>query len=196
MGGALALELAKRGVAKSVVAIAPGGGWTEGDGEARRVGKFFAAQTKRTRASAKWLPQIMRRGLTRKIAMRDAMRHGELMAPVDAVDLAMSALKCTVTDRVLDALMVDRGVAMSGLDQIECPVLLASPQFDRILPATKHAQRFRREIPGIESMTMPGCGHLPMWDDTALVVNTIVEFVERQRSAESPSLAASPSPVG
>src|SRR5688572_499623 len=31
MGGALALELAKRGRARSVVAISPGGGWEEGD---------------------------------------------------------------------------------------------------------------------------------------------------------------------
>ncbi len=33
MGGALALELAKRGRARSVVALAPGGGWNTGDGE-------------------------------------------------------------------------------------------------------------------------------------------------------------------
>ena len=39
MGGALALELAKRGRARSVVALAPAGGWTPGDGEARRLAR-------------------------------------------------------------------------------------------------------------------------------------------------------------
>src|ERR1700727_821399 len=42
MGGSLALELAKRGRARSVVAIAPAGGWTPGDGESQRLGRFFA----------------------------------------------------------------------------------------------------------------------------------------------------------
>src|SRR5580700_7112618 len=50
MGGALALELAKRSRARSVVAIAPAGGWTEGGGEALRLAKFFARQIRMTRA--------------------------------------------------------------------------------------------------------------------------------------------------
>src|SRR5487761_1403386 len=50
MGGSLALELAKRGRARSVVAIAPGGGWSTGDGESRRLGRFFERQLKLTRA--------------------------------------------------------------------------------------------------------------------------------------------------
>jgi hypothetical protein len=68
---------------------------------------------------------------------------------------------------------------LQDLDSIECPVLLASPQFDRILPAERHAPRYRREIPGVESRVLPGCGHVPMWDDTRLIVRTISEFVDR-----------------
>ena len=36
MGGGIALELAKRGRARSVVALAPAGGWSRSDGEGRR----------------------------------------------------------------------------------------------------------------------------------------------------------------
>jgi pimeloyl-ACP methyl ester carboxylesterase len=43
LGGALALELAKRGRARTVVALAPAGGWTEGDGEAKRLARFSRA---------------------------------------------------------------------------------------------------------------------------------------------------------
>src|SRR5215210_4949984 len=39
MGGALSLELAKRGRARSVVAISPGGGWMDGD--AREVERII-----------------------------------------------------------------------------------------------------------------------------------------------------------
>ena len=45
LGGALALELAKRGRARSVVALAPAGGWSDGDGEAQRLARFFERQS-------------------------------------------------------------------------------------------------------------------------------------------------------
>jgi pimeloyl-ACP methyl ester carboxylesterase len=179
LGGALALELAKRGRALSVVALAPAGGWTDGDGEARRVRRRFARQIRITRALAPHVATIMHRPGVRRLALRDIMRHGELVAPADAVDLAHGALRCTVSDKALDALRTDRDLSLRDLDRIACPVLLASPQFDRVLPAERHALRLRREIPGVESRLLAGCGHVPMWDDTRLVVRTICGFVDR-----------------
>jgi pimeloyl-ACP methyl ester carboxylesterase len=192
LGGGLALELAKRGRARSVVALAPAGGWVEGDGEAQRVGRFFARQLRITRLTAKRVPTIMKRPGSRRLAMRDVMRHGELVAPADAVDLALTALRCSIAQQAIDAVMADKGIALRDLDRITCPVLLASPEFDRILPADRHAPRFRREIPGVESRMLPGCGHLPMWDDTRLVVNTISEFVNRNTSTPSEPAVAPP----
>src|ERR1700761_3889446 len=61
MGGALALELAKRGRARTVVALAPAGGWSEGDGEARRLASFFARQQRVTRAMAPRMAQLVAR---------------------------------------------------------------------------------------------------------------------------------------
>jgi pimeloyl-ACP methyl ester carboxylesterase len=180
MGGALALELAKRGRARSVVALAPAGGWTPGDGEARRLARFFARQLRLTRATASRMATIVRRPAVRRLALRDIMRNGELVAPADALELARSSLRCTVAGQVLDALRADRAdLALGALERIECPVRLASPQFDRVLPAERHAPRFRREIPGVDSVTLTGCGHVPMWDDAHLVTRTITEFVDR-----------------
>ncbi len=179
LGGALALELAKRGRARTVVALAPAGGWTEGDGEAKRLARFFARQLRLTRLSARRINTVMRRPASRRLALRDVMRHGELVAPADAVDLALTSLRCAVAGKAIEAARADKGLSLLDLDRITCPVLLASPQFDRILPAERHAPRFRREIPGVESRMLPGCGHVPMWDDTRLVVQTISEFVDR-----------------
>jgi pimeloyl-ACP methyl ester carboxylesterase len=195
LGGALALELAKRGRARSVVAIAPAGGWTDGDGEAKRLGRFFARQIRLTRALAPRMGAIMRRPQARHVAMRDIMRHGELVAPADAVDLARASLRCTVAPLALAALRADRGLSLTGLDRIACPVLMASPQFDRILPPARHAQRLRREIPGVEWRMLPGCGHVPMWDDTRLIVQMIREFVDRHaRSVSFADALATASP--
>lgn len=198
MGGALALELAKRGRARSVVALAPAGGWTDGDGEARRLAGLFARQLRLTRLIEPRLRTVMHRPSVRRGAFREVMRHGELVAPADAVDLARATLACTVADRAIAALLSDRGFALGDLDRIACPVLLASPQFDRILPVAEHAPRYRREIPGVEWRMLPGCGHVPMWDDTRLVVRTIDEFVSRHATAAPPASApaAALSPAG
>ncbi len=69
-------------------------------------------------------------------------------------------------------------------------MLIASPQFDRVLPPERHAPRLRREIPGAESLILAGCGHVPMWDDTPLVAQTIEEFVDRGTASSAPQPAS------
>jgi pimeloyl-ACP methyl ester carboxylesterase len=190
MGGALALELAKRGRARTVVALAPAGGWVPGDGEAQRLGRFFARQRRLTRATSSQMAVIVRRPSVRRLALRDIMRHGELVSPAQALALAQSSLRCTVAQQVIEALGADReDLVLRELDKITCPVRLASPQFDRILPAERHAARYRREIPGVDSIMLPGCGHVPMWDDAELVIRTIMEFLDLHAATAPPVLA-------
>jgi pimeloyl-ACP methyl ester carboxylesterase len=185
MGGALVLEMAKRGRARSVVALAPAGGWSVGDGEAKRVGRFFARQIRLARMSAPRLGTIMKRPASRRLALREVMRHGELMSPAEAVEFAAASLRCTVSQGTIQALREDSPQTVVGdLDRITCPVLLASPQFDRILPADRHAPRYRREIPGVEYRTLPDCGHVPMWDDARLITRMIVDFVDRHTATD------------
>ncbi|PTL58456.1 alpha/beta fold hydrolase [Paraconexibacter algicola] len=193
MGGALAIELAKRGRARSVVALAPGGGWEPGHAESQRLARFFARTIKLSQAAAPRAPQVMRRPGSRRLALRDVMRHGELVQPADAVELLRDSLGCTVSDRVITALQAGTPV-LKELGQVSAPVLLAWPQHDRILPLPLHSPRLRREIPGNEFRVLPGCGHVPMWDDSRLVVDTIVEWVDRHTPAagdQPETLAAS-----
>jgi pimeloyl-ACP methyl ester carboxylesterase len=196
MGGALALEMAKRGRARSVVGLAPAGGWTPGDGEARRLRRFFARQLRVTKALAPRLQRIVSRPRARRLAFRDVLRRGDLLTPSEALNLSLSSIRCEVAERALEALRVDRGLTLDELDRISCPVLVASPQFDRILPPARHAPRLLREIPGVQARTLAGCGHVPMWDDTDTVVNVICEFVERNAGATAahaePTLARAP----
>lgn len=183
LGGGLALELAKRGRARSVVALAPAGGWSEGDGEAQRIARFFARQIRVGSASARITPMIMKRPRSRRWAMRDIMRHGDRLTPSEALDLAAASTRCSISAAAIEALRTDSGLALGDLDRIACPVLLVSPEFDRVLPAKLHAPRFQREIPGVESRTLAGCGHLPMWDASDLLVEMIGEFVARHAAA-------------
>lgn len=179
MGGALALEMAKRGRARSVVALSPGAGWHPGAAEAERVAKFFVRTQKMARASLPQVDRMMKRPGARKIGLRDAMRHGELLSPADAADMIRTSTRCDVVNEVIGALRGPGTAAIENLDQVSAPTLVAWGQHDRILPLERHAPRFRSEIPGVEFRVLPGCGHVPMWDDTRLIVETIAGWVKK-----------------
>jgi pimeloyl-ACP methyl ester carboxylesterase len=192
MGASLALELAKRGRARSVVAISPGGGWEPGSPEPERIARFFARQMRMVRVSRKQIPRLMRRPGARKLAMRDIMRHGELISPADAVDMSLDPLGCTVVNDVLVSLRAGRG-HVEDLDQVAAPTLIAWAELDRILPLATCSARFKREIPNAQFRVLPRVGHVPMWDDTRLVVKTITDWVEGHLARP---LAAHPSLPG
>jgi pimeloyl-ACP methyl ester carboxylesterase len=177
MGGSLAIELAKRGRARSVIAFSPGGGWELGGPEPERIARFFARQMRIIRVSRKQIPRLMGRPGARKLALRDIMRHGELIAPADAVDLSLDPLACTVANDVLASLRAGRA-HVEDLDQVAAPTLIAWAELDRILPLATCSARFAREIPDAEFRVLARVGHVPMWDDTRLVVKTIIDWVE------------------
>jgi pimeloyl-ACP methyl ester carboxylesterase len=186
MGGGIALELAKRGRARSVVALAPAGGWSAGDGEGPRIGSFFTRQIKMLRRTHAWSERLMRRPGTRRLAFREIMRHGELVSPADAAEISQAALDCSISQRAIRELLADNaGLTIGDLDRITCPVLLATPQFDRVLPGPRHAPRYLREISGVKAITLDDCGHVPVWDDAKLVTKLIVEQVERNLGPSS-----------
>jgi pimeloyl-ACP methyl ester carboxylesterase len=188
MGGALALEVAKRGRARSVVGLSPGGGWEPGSAEPERIARFFARQLRVVRASRRRIPRLMIRPGTRRLAMRDIMRHGELIAPPDAVDMSLDPLGCTIVNEVLESLRAGRG-HLEELDQVTAPTLIAWAELDRILPLATCSARFRREIPNLEFRVLPRVGHVPMWDNTRLVVKTITDWVDAHRTAPAPAPA-------
>ena len=184
LGGALALELAKRGRARSVVALSPGCGWTLGDPEADRLETFFRRQLKMTKMTERRLGGIMRRPTVRRAALRDVVRFGEQLAPHEAVAMARSSIRCTVVEDAFAAMRSGDGL-LEDLDRVQVPTLVAWSEFDRILPMERHAQRFRTEIPDVTFRVLPQVGHVPMSDDPQLVAGTIVEWVERARGASA-----------
>ena len=108
-------------------------------------------------ASRKQIPRLMRRPGARKLAMRDIMRHGELISPADAVDLSLDPLGCTIVNEVLSSLRAGRG-HVEDLDQVAAPTLIAWGELDRILPLATCSVRFKREIPDAEFRVLLGSG--------------------------------------
>jgi pimeloyl-ACP methyl ester carboxylesterase len=177
MGGSLALELAKRGRARSVVGLSPGGGWHLGDPEGERIERLFRRQLRITQATERWLPGIMRRPSTRRLVLRDVVRHGEQLPPSEAVMMARSSLRCAVVEDVFAAMRSGVGL-LEDLDRVRAPTLVAWAEHDRILPLDRHERRFRSEIPGVDFRVLRGVGHVPMSDNPRLVAATIIEWVQ------------------
>jgi pimeloyl-ACP methyl ester carboxylesterase len=189
MGGALALELAKRGRARSVVAISPGGGWSPDDtAETRRIVRFFARMQRMSKASLPYLDRVMSRPGTRRAALRDVMTRGDQVPRDEAAQLVRSSVRCNVVDEVFETLRAGRG-HLTDLDQVKVPTLVTWGTRDKVLPLARNARRFRIEIPGVEYREHPGIGHTPMWDDPHLIASTIGDWAEAHSKAAAPAAA-------
>ncbi|MDX6730791.1 MAG: hypothetical protein QOC54_739 [Baekduia sp.] len=190
LGGALALELAKRGRARSVVGISPAGGLRPGDdAAAQQIIKVFSRMQKTTTASVKMLPRVMARPTLRRLALRDVMTRGHQVPAAEALALARSSIRCDIVEDVYTVLRTG-DAALHDLDQIDVPVLIAWGDKDRILPLAVHSPRLREEIRGLAFRTMPGVGHTPMWDDPGLIAATIGDFAAKAAAGA----AAPPAP--
>jgi pimeloyl-ACP methyl ester carboxylesterase len=190
MGGALALELAKRGRARSVVGISPAGGLRPGDeATAQQVIKVFTRMQVTTRKSLGLLPKVMARPGLRRLALRDVMTRGHQVPADEAITLARSSVRCDIVEDVY-AVLRNGEAPVRELDKIDVPVLITWGDKDRILPMKTHAPRLREEIRGLDFRVTPGVGHTPMWDDPGLFSRSIVDFVDRAvRQADVPAPA-------
>jgi pimeloyl-ACP methyl ester carboxylesterase len=68
--------------------------------------------------------------------------------------------------------------------EIAVPVTLAFGERDRLIRPVRTA------IPGAQVKVLPGCGHVPMWDDAELVAETILAAAARGTRASAPAAAA------
>jgi pimeloyl-ACP methyl ester carboxylesterase len=183
MGGALALELAKRGRARSVVAISPGGGWAEDDArEVERIIRLFKRTQRSARMTERHHERLLGRPGFRRIGMRDIMARGNLVPAEEAVLLTRSSTRCSVVDDVFVTMRNGAGRVVD-LDQVKAPTLVAWGEKDRLLPIDRHAERFRTEIPGGQFRVLRGLGHTPMWDDPAQIAELIADFATASSAA-------------
>jgi pimeloyl-ACP methyl ester carboxylesterase len=170
LGGWLAVELARRGRARSVVALSPAGGWHPGE---KRVIRHFYSMRRLARA-ALFLPAfLLRSARLRRFALRKACEHGDRLTPRQALASAKAARACALHDFS----ELGDGIESQRFIELRTPVLIAWAEHDRIIPATQYTDRWRQEVPAAAWTTLAGVGHCPMYDDPELVARTIREWV-------------------
>lgn len=173
LGGMLALELASAGHASSVTALAPAGFWTTARGRAWALRVLTMI-----RASAR-LPERTRMAVMSRKSFR--MASGSLLFGHPSrvpLEVMLADLASMAAAPGFDS------VARAGRDYFyrgpapTVPVTIAWGTRDRILWPTQ-ARRAARLLPEARHVMLPGCGHVPMHDEPALVARTILETCEK-----------------
>jgi pimeloyl-ACP methyl ester carboxylesterase len=180
VGGWTALEMARLGAARSVVALSPAGLW------ARRAPLYDVLSLRGTRLFTRLLdplmPALLSRPLGRRIAMWQTVTRPERVPPDAAVEIARAFGRSPGFDEHLDATIRERFV---GGRSIAVPVTVAFGERDRLL--LRHQSRHRDQLPPqTRWFELPGCGHVPTHDDPALVAEVIL------RGTDAPDRAARP----
>jgi pimeloyl-ACP methyl ester carboxylesterase len=168
MGGAIALELARRRTARSATAFSPAGFWTPLE---RRFCQLSLSALASTPHALR--PAVV--ALARTRAGRTAL-FGQLIAHPARLpaEEAVSALRDAWDAPAFgDALAAFRHYRFDAPEQLRrTPVTIAWGNRDRLLPYALQAPRARRMLPWATHVTL-GAGHLPFSDDPAAVAAVI-----------------------
>ena len=171
LGGWVALELAKRGRARSVAAIGPAGFGN------RRERGFSVTSLRMTHRVAQLVygaaPRLLATPTGRKLMLSQTFGRPELMPPDAAVATVRNFADSPGVPAALEAL---RQGHFSGGDQIDVPVTMIWGERERLLPRPdRQAARSVRAVPGARLVWLRGCGHAPTWDDPPAVAQAILD---------------------
>jgi pimeloyl-ACP methyl ester carboxylesterase len=167
LGGTLALEAARIGLARRVVAISPAGLWKTHD--SLHVKYVFGG----LRFLAVHVPGLMkatlRRPWLRELALALPISVGSRRMPVDD---ALRAVDDLASATAFESTFISTRAPFSGAG-ISVPVTVAFGACDWILPPrSQHHNGLPCET---RWHTPPGWGHVPMWADPGGVAQLILE---------------------
>ncbi len=167
LGGAIALEAARRGLARSVAAISPAGLWRHHD--SFHVRYVFGG----LRFMSVKFPQLaklmMRPAWLRELALSVPMSVGSRRMPASD---AVRAVDDLASAQGFESTFANTRAPFSG-DGITAPVTIAFGAHDWILP---RRSQHRNGLPMHTRWIRPrGWGHVPMWVDPIGVARLILE---------------------
>jgi len=183
IGGWLAFELARRGRARSVTAVAPAGGWTRWSANQMIIGGKFLIL----------VPAVFLGRLTGDLARRIAVArslflrvvsHDRAAVPrVRAENYLRAASHCPSYLAYLWADLRDGGV--QGLDEVTVPVQILLCEHDWLVPPKRYHRIYDEGLPNATVVTLPGVGHVPMLENPRPVAQLIRDHIEGLPASET-----------
>ncbi|MFL5825172.1 MAG: alpha/beta fold hydrolase [Thermoleophilaceae bacterium] len=163
LGGWLALQLAARGRADTVVAFAPAGGWAGEDAKFKRTLGLQSAMVRYAETAAPQATALLatpegRRRATQLIATNFEHIPAELLA-----HQMLGVAGCSAAGPLIDHALTQSWSL--DAESITCPVRIVWGTGDALLPLEWAATRFRNEwLPHADWIELDGVGHCPQLD--------------------------------
>jgi pimeloyl-ACP methyl ester carboxylesterase len=175
LGGYVALQLAARGRADSIVALAPAGGWAPGDDSYGDLLKLQESIHEAAKAAAPHANAIVATPEGRRRATQYITTNYEHIPPELLAHQLRGVAGCGA------ALSLTEHAAQVGwsldAEQIACPVRLIWGTADALLPWPSAAVRFREEwLPHADWVELDGVGHCPQLDVPLETSQLVLDF--------------------
>jgi pimeloyl-ACP methyl ester carboxylesterase len=162
LGGYVALQLAARGRARSVVALAPAGGWAAGDPALGDTRAYFINMHQLLKGVAPHAAEIVSTPEGRRRATLFTTTSYEHIPAELLAHQMVGAATCPGFSELVD--LAERDGWPLDAAPIDCPVRVVWGTADRVLPWPTAAARYRAELPRADWVELDGIGHCPQLD--------------------------------
>ncbi|TDU24214.1 pimeloyl-ACP methyl ester carboxylesterase [Panacagrimonas perspica] len=172
LGGWLAVELARRGFARSVTALSPAGAWSSAEAfKALADNLSLRFRLMSVLYVLFWIFMIF--AGVRRVLAKDTMKRGDRVPTPEF----RAMLRSFRDAQVLPPLFANTGPA-GGLMPLAAgaiPIRVAWCADDLVLPYDIYGAPFVARIAGVDRVVIDSVGHVPMYDDPATVARVITE---------------------
>lgn len=169
MGGAIALELARRGSVRSATGVSPAGFWTPRERE-WCIGSLEAT-ARLLPALRPALPALAATGIGRTLLFEQLFRKPWRLSGAEVVDTVDAFLASASTPRALELFREHTFHDAHELRGV--PLTIAWGDHDYLL-LSRQRERARRLLPWARHVELPGCGHVPFADDPELLATVLL----------------------
>jgi pimeloyl-ACP methyl ester carboxylesterase len=181
LGGALALIAAAPGRAASVTGLSPAGFWQH-DRQFRYVKASFKVMQAVGAAIQPAAPLLTRSTAGRALMYATIVHKPSRLSPEQALGDAAAFLAAR---DAMNAVLSSPAVFTAGIPG-DVPITIAWGAHDRLLPPGQ-ARVAQQRLPQARFVPLPGCGHVPMTDDPALVAKILLDGSTLARETGTPA---------
>lgn len=177
LGGYVALQLAARGRARSAVALAPAGGWAEGDRSFEQVLGYFTEMQALVRALAPRAHEMLATDEGRRRASQYMVTNYEHIPAELLAHTMLGAARCDGAAALIDYALRHGWQLRS--ERIDCPVRIVWGTADQVLPWPGAAAGFRERLPPADWVEIDGVGHCVQLDVPVEAAQLILGMTRR-----------------
>lgn len=181
LGAWVGFELARRGRARTLTAIAPAGGWHSPSLTQLRIGLKFLSLVPAIEIGKLLGGFAIHNPVIQRLALLALSKNASAVARRDVAAMLTAVLHC---DAMLPMILGSmRAPALEDLSTLTTPVRLLMCEYDRVIPNRVYARRFLQELPdSADRILVHGVGHVPMLEAPDRFATLIAEHIYASRT--------------